>query len=302
MGPLGWFYELTQDFSIRPWQKAMSDADHIPVLTVGCYWVLTAVVPGWLKEFPLPKWVPIRGIALAWNLLLSVFSTLGMVVLAPFLLERVSSHGLYSSVCAETSWYDHGAPGLMLHLFILSKIPELTDTALLILQQKPVIFLHSYHHVTVLVFCWSAYVRDASAGIWYAAMNYSVHSVMYAYYAAMAFPSLRKIASKFAVFITSVQILQMVVGSAVTFFTAYARWSGLPCQMAPSTQVMGCVMYMSYLFLFVSLFRSKYQRKHFSKCSEILDKRVPDASGFFHGEPGAPKTSPMSDKVKQKGA
>jgi len=163
-----------------------------------------------------------------------------------------------------------------------------------------VIFLHSYHHVTVLVFCWSAYVRDASAGIWYAAMNYCVHSVMYAYYAAMAFPSLRKIASKFAVFITSAQIAQMVVGSGVTFFTAYAKWNGWHCHMARSTQSMGCAMYLSYLVLFVSLFRSKYQKKHFSKCSEILEKRVPDASGFFHGREGPSPSPPESEKQNGK--
>merc|ERR1711939_740759 len=113
-------------------------------------------------------------------------------------------------------------------------------TVLLVLQRKPVIFLHSYHHVTVLVFCWSAYVRDASAGIWYACMNYCVHSVMYAY----------------------------------------------------------------YLGLFISLFRSKYKQKHFSKCSEILEKRVGDASGMFHGpiaeeQDGSPPVSTAREPEKR---
>jgi len=86
--------------------------------------------------------------------------------------------------------------------------------------------------------------------------------------------------------ITSSQILQMVVGSAVTFFTVYAKWSGWECHMQKSTQALGCAMYMSYLGLFISLFRSKYKQKHFSKCSEILEKRVGDASGMFHGPMG----------------
>jgi hypothetical protein len=241
------------------------------------------VLPGWLKEFPPPAWLPVSAMALAWNVLLSVFSTCGAIVLVPHLFMHIVNHGLYGSICAKPTWYTDGYPGLMLHMFIVSKFPELLDTVLLVLQRKPVIFLHSYHHVTVLVFCWSAYVRDASAGIWYACMNYCVHSVMYAYYAAMGVKMLRKPASKFAIVITSSQILQMVVGSGVTFFTVYAKWSGMECHMQKSTQALGCAMYTSYLGLFVSLFRSKYKQKHFSKCSEILEKRVGDASGMFHG-------------------
>ena len=43
-----------------------------------------------------------------------------------------------------------------------------------------VIFLHWFHHVTVLLYCWHAYTATpAATGLWFAAMNYTVHSVMY---------------------------------------------------------------------------------------------------------------------------
>lgn len=282
---------FVQNFKCGPYQLAMAQEDHIPIITVGFYYVVVAIGPGWMKSNPLPAWFPIRGINLAWNMVLSVSSTIGAYYVVPPLFNRVMSHGLHESICADPDWYTDGAVGLGLHLFILSKFPELLDTVLLVVAQKPVIFLHSYHHVTVLVFCWSAYVRNASSGIWYCAMNYCVHSVMYAYYSAMGFKSLRSATAKCAIFITSSQILQMVVGTAVTFYTVYAGWMGSPCHMERSTQVLGCAMYFSYLVLFVSLFRSKYQRKHFSKCSEILERKVGDASGMFHG-PDAPQGSP----------
>jgi elongation of very long chain fatty acids protein 6 len=88
-------------------------------------------------------------------------------------------------------------------MFIFSKIPELMDTVFLVLQKKPVrstrtpphtavhhdaqltahlapqvIFLHWFHHVTVLLYCWHAYVAGTAPGLWFACINYCVHSIM----------------------------------------------------------------------------------------------------------------------------
>ena len=54
---------------------------------------------------------------------------------------------------------------------------ELVDTLWLTLRKAPVIFLHWYHHVTVLLYCWHSYSSQIGTGLWFAAMNYSVHSV-----------------------------------------------------------------------------------------------------------------------------
>ena len=66
------------------------------------------------------------------------------------------------------------AQGLWVGLFIYSKMPELLDTAFLTFQKKPVIFLHWFHHVTVLLYCWHAYHHQVSSGLWFASMNYCV--------------------------------------------------------------------------------------------------------------------------------
>jgi hypothetical protein len=67
-------------------------------------------------------------------------------------------------------------------LFIYSKIPELLDTIFMVMRGKPVIFLHWFHHVTVLMYCWHSFHVMIGPGVWFAAMNYSVHSVMYFYF------------------------------------------------------------------------------------------------------------------------
>ena len=60
---------------------------------------------------------------------------------------------------------------------------------------------------------------NRSQGIWFAAMNLSVHSIMYFYY-FMGAVGLRKVVRPFAPLITTIQILQMVGGIAVTVTAA----------------------------------------------------------------------------------
>jgi len=194
-----------------------------------------------------------------WNLGLSAFSWFGLIITVPRLSNILLSHGYFKSICTDPwEWYTDGKVAFWLEMFILSKFPELLDTVFLVLQGKRVIFLHWYHHITVLFFCWQAYVRDAGTGLWYCAMNYSVHAVMYLYYAGMAVPAIRKYVSYMSLFITVAQILQMFVGAAVTMNAAWWWVRGFDCHLQGSTCSLGVVMYLSYLGLFVALFADKY--------------------------------------------
>ena len=102
--------------------------------------------------------VPCKNQLAVWNLLLAVFSAAGFLRTAPHLLFYAWRSGGWASVCApaETA-FGQGAVGLWVMLFIFSKIPELVDTVFLVIAKKPVIFLHWYHHSTVLLYCaWRA--------------------------------------------------------------------------------------------------------------------------------------------------
>ena len=69
-------------------------------------------------------------------------------------------------------------------LFALSKIVEFGDTAFIIFRKAPLSFLHWYHHVTVCTYTWYALTTDPIAlSNFFGAMNYTVHTFMYAYYA-----------------------------------------------------------------------------------------------------------------------
>ena len=68
----------------------------------------------------------------------------------------------------------------------LLDISELFDTFFIVIHKKPLIFLHWYHHITVLLYCWHSYVTKSPPGIFFVVMNYSVHASMYFYYFLMA--------------------------------------------------------------------------------------------------------------------
>ena len=55
------------------------------------------------------------------------------------------------------------------------QIPELGDTVFVVLRKKPLIFLHWYHHVTVLLYCWHSYYEQTTYGLYFICMNYTVH-------------------------------------------------------------------------------------------------------------------------------
>ena len=191
-----------------------------------------------------------------WNLFLSLFSAWGAFKTVPHMLDRVANNTLEENVCDHVhEAYGCGTCGFAVILFILSKIPELIDTVFIVLRKKPLIFLHWYHHVTVLLYCWNAYVTMSSAGLWFVSMNYTVHAVMYFYYYLQA---IKKIPKWFPSWIiTLMQITQMIIGTFVVgasfyfYFKGGAKYAPGECNNTPSNLAAGGSIYASYLYLFV---------------------------------------------------
>ena len=251
------FRKFEDGFSSEPWVYWTNDHAEIPVFAVSLYLLMVFQMPSMLDPKTRPK--NLRYIIAAWNGLLAVFSIIGFSRLGPALFGMLWNDGFHYSVCGDVRGKPEatGGPALWMTLFIYSKTPELVDTLFLILARKKVIFLHWFHHTTVLLYCWHAFQNAVSPGVWFATMNYGVHSVMYAYYCAMAF-RFRKIASHLAPIITILQISQMVAGSYVTGYTAQVHSSGQPCFVTPSNYKLGLAMYVSYFALFCMLFYQKY--------------------------------------------
>ena len=204
-----------------------------------------------------------------WNLLLSIFSFWCMVRTVPHLLWNISTKQFEDLVCDDpNSEWGAGATGYAVQMFILSKFPELIDTVFIVLRKKPLIFLHWYHHVTVLLYCWHSYVTESAIGLHFVAMNCSVHAIMYFYFFLAA---LKLIPRWFPSWIiTAAQISQMVVGVIVVSGALYYHYIGkqqnppISCHNEFSNLIAGVVMYGSYLLLFLKFAFERYVFKSFS--------------------------------------
>jgi len=195
-----------------------------------------------------------------WNAFLCVFSFIGMCRTVPFLMATVLSSPFEATVCTTplTSW-GTGPTGFWVMLFIFSKVPELIDTVFIVLRKKPLLFLHWYHHVSVLLFCWQAYSSTAGSGLYFVAMNYSVHALMYGYYCLQALNLLPKAFP--TILITLSQIAQMFVGTGVCISGWYYKLSGHTCSNDMGNLMAGAVMYGSYLYLFSAFAFKRYGGK-----------------------------------------
>ena len=175
----------------------------------------------------------------------------------PHLLGSLLVKPYEETVCAvATETWSTGTTGFWVMLFIFSKVPELIDTVFIVIRKKPLIFLHWYHHITVLLFCWNAYATKAASGLYFVAMNYSVHALMYGYYCLQALDACPK--SFPPILITASQILQMFVGTGVCISCWYYKYQGRPCANEMSNLIAGAAMYGSYLYLFMDFAVRRY--------------------------------------------
>uniref|UniRef100_A0A182NIX0 Elongation of very long chain fatty acids protein n=1 Tax=Anopheles dirus TaxID=7168 RepID=A0A182NIX0_9DIPT len=148
--------------------------------------------------------------------------------------------------------------GFWTWLFVLSKLPELGDTVFIVLRKQPLIFLHWYHHITVLMYSWFSYTEYTASARWFIVMNYCVHSVMYSYYAlrALNFKPPRSI----AMLITTLQLTQMVVGCAINIWAhGFLQTAGKnSCNISEMNIKLSIAMYFSYFVLFARFFYKTY--------------------------------------------
>lgn len=191
-----------------------------------------------------------------WNLSLALFSIIGSSRTFPELLHITRKFGFYHSVC-HSSFIEITRPsGLWTWLFSLSKVPELGDTIFIVLRKRPLLFLHVYHHVTVLIFTWYTYSDYTAPARWFVDMNYMIHSFMYTYYTLMSIGF--RMPKQISMLITTSQIGQMIMGVYVIYY-AYARKSqGHPCRITQDTALFGMTMYFSYFVLFALFFYNSY--------------------------------------------
>jgi elongation of very long chain fatty acids protein 6 len=256
--------EAWHSFSPPESNKAMAAMPEVPLAAVGAYLVM--VFGG---QYVMKNRDPIAAKPLfrLWNFLLAAFSIFGTYKVVPTFVAVVLSTPHSELLCGKPlDVFFTGDVGFWKLTFMLSKFPELIDTFWLVIQKKPVIFLHWYHHVTVLLYCWYSWLEFVPPDTWFCVMNYTVHSVMYSYYFLTTFESLRFV-RKLGNYITMAQIAQMVVGFgiAISGLVAVYVQGRRDCTWKQSNMVACGLMYASYFLLFARFFVNKKSKTKKSK-------------------------------------
>jgi len=295
------YQEGKPDFGIINWQpisslRWMEQNWHYSVYASAIYLVTIFTLLNVMKTRTPFK---LRGALCVWNAALSVFSFAGAYYMLPEMYEVLASpRGSFNKAVCISSVVESAQ--YWMWLFALSKIVELGDTLFIVLRRQPLIFLHWVHHVSALIYTWYAFGQNISLGRWFVTMNYSVHSLMYGYYALRALQY--RIPRPIAMFITTLQIAQMVMGFYVSVYAFHAKMTGSYCEIPTITATAGVFVYTAFFFMFAQFFVKAYLsntkirvslvRRFFNEISSdnIQSKsKVPQTNGHSNG------TTPSSE-------
>lgn len=255
-------------FDCRPLYHAVRDSSYaIPGAAVVAYVAAIFVVLPAVRPTASPS---ARHAFAAWNFLLSAFSAVGVYFCVPYMAALLRTRGVQHAVCSDTMMLGSrgenaacfGGVGLFMSLFMLSKFPELLDTAFLVYMRKHVDFLHWYHHITVLLYSWFAYANATPSAVFFGTMNYTVHAVMYFYFGASQYTKALRFLRRP---ITALQLTQMALGVGTTVL-AYlygdnriGDGTGCSRRYTESPFFLLCFcLYGSYLVLFAKLYWDSY--------------------------------------------
>uniref|UniRef100_A0A3Q3EPZ8 Elongation of very long chain fatty acids protein n=1 Tax=Labrus bergylta TaxID=56723 RepID=A0A3Q3EPZ8_9LABR len=154
-----------------------------------------------------------------WSLSLAIFSIIGALRTGLYMVHVISNSGFRQSVC-DSSFYSAPVTKFWAYAFVLSKAPELGDTVFIILRKQRLIFLHWYHHITVLLYSWYSYKDQVAAAITQMAVGLTVLGLVYRWIHEVNCPS-----NMDNITWGSLMYLSYLVLFALFFYNTYLRGS-----------------------------------------------------------------------------
>jgi len=157
-------------------------------------------------------------------------------------------------------------------LFVMSKFIDLLDTIFFVLRKNfhQVSALHVIHHSLVPINCWLGlkYVPSESAAFM-PFINSFIHAVMYSYYALSSLGPHMKPYLWWKRYLTSMQIIQLVL---VTIHAAFLGFNS-SCNLPRVMFMAGIPQVLLILYMFVDFYLKAYVRDHHHhKTSKLKEK------------------------------
>jgi fatty acid elongase 2 len=225
-----------------------------------------------MKKFNVRPFV-LNGLFQLHNLFLTTLSLILFVSLVEQLIPQIYYNGLFYAICNENAWTQKMV--VLYYMNYLTKYLEFIDTVFLVLKQKKLTFLHTYHHGATAMLCYTQLIGTTPISWVPISLNLFVHVVMYWYY----FLAARGIRVWWKEWVTRFQIIQFLIDLTFIYFAVYIKvmsgynskyTGGLTCSGTTLATVSGCSIISSYLFLFIAFYIEVYRKK--SKKAKVVQR------------------------------
>ncbi|KAF8375262.1 hypothetical protein PRIPAC_81691 [Pristionchus pacificus] len=191
---------------------------------------------------------------LIWNACFALFSLMGFIRMSEEILFLLRTRPLLDSI--SYSWDPHQPVAFWALCCITSKFFALGDTVFIVLRKRPLIFLHWYHHSSVLIASWHSAKECVACTRWFILINFGVASITYAYFAVKIVGIRRRRIVSMAV--TMLEIAQMIAGVLISCFVLHYKLQGHVMQQSYENLAIFFTIYITFGIVFTVFFKDAY--------------------------------------------
>eukprot|EP01105_Mastigella_eilhardi_P006319 TRINITY_DN17932_c0_g1_i1.p1 TRINITY_DN17932_c0_g1~~TRINITY_DN17932_c0_g1_i1.p1 ORF type:complete len:304 (-),score=93.55 TRINITY_DN17932_c0_g1_i1:63-884(-) len=236
-------------------QEATVYTSFWPMVGVVLAYVVTAF--GLVAAMRNRKPMSLKALTIAYNVFQVVLSAVLCLVTAFSVVYTADKTGWWPLLCEPLNESAKGIMGLCLLVYHLNKYVELLDTIFLCLRKKRIIFLHVFHHGSMVPVTWFwLWGGHTSSAMWCVFINCFIHILMYYYYLKSDLGQ----PPRWKQFLTMLQIIQLSSGQLLLCFYLYF-YRPYHCQsnIWPSLVAFfsNSVLIVFFIFFFISAYTEK---------------------------------------------